>query len=187
MVVMNEQPKDLRMARVGLGKRQGFANKTSQVLAQGIEPALNMVGLSAFLADRLMAFPVKNALIGVPEIAERVATNIRCWNTSPEWQTTGFATIPDEIGHNLPGAATQGHPYPALVDLLEYKRPQFVQFQRIVQLGFGQGRFQRGQALGPILIRSATVRREMPKTRSMPRRLRRSSTACFTWARVRSS
>jgi len=39
------------MKTVGLGKRQGFAHKADQLLAQGVQPALDMVGLAAVFAD----------------------------------------------------------------------------------------------------------------------------------------
>ena len=76
------------MKTVGLGKGQGFADKASQSLTQGVEPALDMVGLAAILADRLMAVSGKHALIGVPEIAERAAACVGAWDASPEVQTT---------------------------------------------------------------------------------------------------
>ena len=81
------------MKTVGLGKRQGFANKPRQALAQGIEPALDMVGLAAVFPDRLMAVRRKDALIRLPEIAERAAARIGAREASPEVQTTGL-TLP---------------------------------------------------------------------------------------------
>jgi len=59
--------------------------------------------------------------------------------------------IADEVGHNLPGAATQGHPTPALVVFLEHKRPHFIPFQDIIHLGRGQRFFHRWQARCPLL------------------------------------
>ena len=43
-----------------------------------------------------------NALVGIPEIAERVTTHVSRRYSSPEAETTWFAVIPDEVGHNLP-------------------------------------------------------------------------------------
>lgn len=86
------------MKMVGFGKGQGFADTSSQALAQGIEPTLDTVGLTAVFADRLMTVSGKDALIRIPEIAERVATGVGVWNAPPELQATGFGAVTDEEG-----------------------------------------------------------------------------------------
>ena len=82
-------------------------------MAQGVEPALDMVGFAAVFADRLMAVSGKDTLIRLPEVAERMAAGIGAWDASPELQTNGFAAVTDEIGHNLARAAAQGNPAPS--------------------------------------------------------------------------
>jgi hypothetical protein len=49
-----QKPKNELMKTVGLGKRQSFPTETSQPLAQGVEPALGVGGLTAVFADRLV-------------------------------------------------------------------------------------------------------------------------------------
>jgi hypothetical protein len=139
------------MKTVGFGKREGFAHEAGQPLAQGIEPALDMVGFAAVFANRLMAVSGENAPISLPEIAERRAACVGAWDAPPEVQATGFTAVANEVGDNLPCTATHGHPHPPLVSFLEHKRPHFIQLQHIIQLSGGQRRFQRRQVLGPVL------------------------------------
>ena len=136
------------MKTVGLGKRQGFTNETSQSLAQGVEPALDMVGFAAVFADRLMTVSGKHALIRVPGITERVATGVGAWNAPPELQTTVAVRSPMKW-HNLACAAAQGNPHPALIGLPEHERPHVIQLQHIFRLSSNQRRFQWGQVLRP--------------------------------------
>ena len=81
------------MKPIRLGERQGFANEASQPLPQGIEPTLNMVGLAAIFTRRLMAVSGKDALISLPEIAERAAARLSAQNASPEGQAIGLGAV----------------------------------------------------------------------------------------------
>lgn len=65
------------------GKGQGFAYEPSQALAQGVEPALNVLGLATVFAHRLMTVGSENTLVGIPEIAERVAARVGARDASP--------------------------------------------------------------------------------------------------------
>jgi hypothetical protein len=100
------------MKQVGLGKRQGFTNEASQALAQGVEPALDMGGLPAVFTKRLMPVRVKNVLVSVPEIAERLTAHIHGRDASPQLETARCAAVPNEVGHYLTCAAAQGDPNP---------------------------------------------------------------------------
>jgi hypothetical protein len=62
---------------------------------------------------------------------------------------TRFSAIPNEVRHNLTGTPTQGHPDPALLIFFEHKRPDFIQFQYILQTSFRQCLFQGRQHLRP--------------------------------------
>ena len=106
-----------------------------------------MIGLPAIFAHGLMPIQGENSLISIPAIIERAAALVRQRDASPELKTTGLRAVTDEVGHDLPSAATQGHPHPALVGFLEHERPQLIQFQHIIRLGRGQLRFQ-GRQLG---------------------------------------
>jgi hypothetical protein len=170
---MNEQPKSKRMELIRFGKGQGFAHEAGQALAQGVEPALDMSGLTTGLTHRLMPVGGENTPVSLPKITERVAARVGARNASPEVQTTGFAAVTDEVRHNLAGAAAQRPPYPALIGFLEHKRPQFVQFQHVLHLGFDQRRFH-GRESPPSFPSSAPgVLRERPNMRAMPRKLAR--------------
>ena len=109
-----------------------------------------MIGLSAVFAHRLMAIQGKNTLVGIPEVAERVAPLASERNSPAELQTTGFAVVANEIGHNLSRATTQGYPNPPLIFFPQHKRPYFIEFPHVIHLGFieriGQGR----QLLRPV-------------------------------------
>lgn len=70
---MNEEVQQSVMQIVASGKSQGATGEAAQALTQGIEPPLDMAGLAAVLANGLMAIRGENALVSVPEIAERMA------------------------------------------------------------------------------------------------------------------
>jgi hypothetical protein len=91
------------MKAIQLGKGQGFANKPSQALTQGIEPTLDMVGFPAVFADRLMTVDGENRLVRIPEIAARVAAFVGARDAQPEVQTTRFTAVTDS--HHVVAAA----------------------------------------------------------------------------------
>src|SRR5690606_35054706 len=118
---MDKELKCPFMEAIRLGKGQGLADKTSQALTQGVEPALDMVGLSTMLSDGLMPLWIEDVAVGLPKIAKRTAAHVRGRNPPPQLQTTGFAAIADKVSDNLPGTATQRHPNPTFIGLLEDK------------------------------------------------------------------
>jgi hypothetical protein len=120
-------------------------------LAQRVEPTLDMSRLAAILTDRLMAIPGENALVSLPKITERMTARVSQRNPSPQLETTDFAAVANEVGHDLAGTPTQGHPHPALVGFLQDERSQLVQFQPILQLGLGQRCFHSRQLSDPAL------------------------------------
>jgi hypothetical protein len=93
-----------------LEKERVLRTKRASRWRKVIKPALNMVGLPTVFTHRGLPLPVKNALVGIPELTERVTADICRWNAPPELETTGFRAIPDEVHHNLPRAPTQDHP-----------------------------------------------------------------------------
>lgn len=106
------------MSRIGLGKGQGFANKACQALTQGIEPTLDMTGLTSVLAHRLMAVTRENPLVGIPKITERGTTLVGQRDALPQLQATGLAAISDEVSHNLSGTTTQRHPQLTMTSIM---------------------------------------------------------------------
>jgi len=106
--VVNEEAKNSLVKPVGFGKREGFANETRQALAQGIEPAFDMIGLAAFLAYRLMAITGENQGVSAPEVAERIAAFPGAWDALPQAQATGLAAVTDEPGDNNAGVDLWG-------------------------------------------------------------------------------
>jgi hypothetical protein len=51
------------MKAIRSGKRRGFANEAGQTLPQGIESALDTVGLTAVFADRLVTVSRENTVV----------------------------------------------------------------------------------------------------------------------------
>ncbi len=83
------------------------------------------------LSPLLCAAPASDdRLICYPEIREAVTSTIAVWNGLPQALTRLFAPIPNRISHHLTCLAAQGNPNPGVVPFFEYKRPQFIQFQR---------------------------------------------------------
>ena len=71
---------------------------------------LDMCRLSALFAHRLVSVIRKYLLISSPEVAEGAVSLVLGWDTFPEFAAGLFATIADDIGHNLASAATQTSP-----------------------------------------------------------------------------
>ena len=67
------------------------------------------------LVDLSMAFTVENMAVGLPFIAEPVATGIVVWDLFLEMNGTGLRPIPNPIRSNLACPAIQGQPQPALM------------------------------------------------------------------------
>ena len=66
---MDEQLQGQLVKVVGLGKRERFANKSSQALSQGVIPAFDMGGFACFLAHGAVRCGIKGQLIRFPEVA----------------------------------------------------------------------------------------------------------------------
>ncbi len=113
-----------------LGKRQRHADKTGEPLPQGVIPALHVSGFSRLFPHCCVLLLRDDRLIRYPEIREAVTSTITVWNGLPQALTRLFAPIPNRISHHLTCLAAQGNPNPGVVPFFEYKRPQFVQFQR---------------------------------------------------------
>src|SRR5690606_4476982 len=135
----------------------------------------------------LVTISGNNMLVRLPKITERITAPVGPGNALPQVQTTGLAAIPDEIGHALAGPPTQRHPDPAFVRFLQHKRPHLIQFQHVIQPASPSVVSRGGNCCAHCSSHLATVRRDTPNTRSMPRRLSRSNTARLTCWRVCSS
>ena len=70
------------------------------------------------------------------------------WNALPQTLARLFTPITQRLADHLTRLAAQGYPYTDLVGFFEYKRPQFIQFQRggsgILWIGGHQSRAERG-------------------------------------------
>ena len=58
-------------------------------------------------------------MICLPEISVTMSAAIAGRYLLPELSTSGSASVADDIGHDLPGGATQGNPDPAFIGTLE--------------------------------------------------------------------
>ncbi len=114
---MNEEFQSNFVKKIRLGKREGFADKTSQSLTQGVIPTLNMSRLTGLFAHGLMIGPqgAKNGLISLPKVAEGGALSILWGDPRPQAPGAFFAPSADEIGHNLSSPPTEGYPDPPFV------------------------------------------------------------------------
>jgi hypothetical protein len=68
IVAMEKEVQASIMHKHGFGKRERFANKTSQTLSQRVIPALHMSRFSGFLPDRCMLLFCNHSLVGLPKI-----------------------------------------------------------------------------------------------------------------------
>jgi len=98
---------------VGLREGQGLSCKAAKALPKGAVPAFNMICFPRFLSHG--GIVGKNLVVGVPVVAECAATPILGRNPLPKLLRTLRTAVPDVVGHNLPCAATERDPNPALV------------------------------------------------------------------------
>lgn len=120
--MVDEESQQTIMDVIPFGKGEGFAGKASETLAQGVEPPLDMSGLTFFFANHAVKVKVKDIGIGLPAITRGTAQVI-AGNTPPQLQGSCFAAICEPVGHDLVGAATQCQPQPAFLPLTANERP----------------------------------------------------------------
>ena len=89
--------------------------------------------LARFFAHALLG-SLRQDLIGLPKIAERMTTPLGIGNASPQAFTRFLAMVTNNERNNLARATTQSGPEPAFVGFSADKRPHFIQFQHIVGL-----------------------------------------------------
>jgi hypothetical protein len=109
------------MIEIVFRERQSLTDVARVRLSQGVIPTFHVTGLPRFLADTAMRFFRKNFLVGFPEVTKRVTRFIRFRDQLPESATRRYASITDDMGHDLPGAPTQGGPESALFTLFQDK------------------------------------------------------------------
>ncbi len=96
-------------------------------MPEGAIKALDMIGLSGFFTDGVMAFGWKYVFIGRPEIRIADGTlSINGWQGFPECLRPLVASIPDMDPDNLAGIPVDSQPNPLFVITIFDKRPQFV-------------------------------------------------------------
>jgi hypothetical protein len=136
-----------------LGKRQRFPDVTGIPLTQRVVPAFHMGGFSGLFADAAVRFDREHGDIRLPEIADTDAGPIGLRNPLPQPTTGAFAVIANDKRNNLSRATTQHRPQPAFPRPLADKRPDFIDFQVVIGVGWLQRRAQGRQGLEFFLSR----------------------------------
>ena len=144
---MQEQAQAYLVHRVRFGKRERLANKPPDPLAQRIVPPLDMVGLPALFADRVMLLIRNDLLISVPEVRINRSPLVGRRDARPQQMARGLAAVADSRGDNLAGSSAEREPNPALVLLEADERPEFIEFQRLVEFCFHERLLQGRQEL----------------------------------------
>lgn len=135
------------MIFLGLGKRQRFAHKPAQALAQRVVPSLDVGRFSGLLADTAVIL-AKHRLVRLPEVAHRLRMAVRWRYVLLEFLASVCAAPAHGIGHDLARAPTQPNPYPRFVGFFLHKRPKFIEFKHVFRLGGQQLFTQAGQIFG---------------------------------------
>ena len=131
----------------GLGKRQGFANKSAHALAQRIIPALDVGRFPRLLADAAVIL-AKNRLVRLPKVAHCLRLGVCLWDALLELLASVCAAPAHGIGHDLERTPTQAYPYPRFVGFFLHKRPKFIEFKHVAALGGQQLFTQARQTFG---------------------------------------
>src|SRR5215211_4141141 len=138
------------MRSVQFGKCQRLTSEASQVLTQGVVPALLMCRLPRVFAHLLVSIDRKHGSISTPEVPEGATATVIRRNGVPQALTGGFTVIAHYPGDNLACAPTQDCPHPAFVPSSRHERPQFIDFQHIFGLSRQQA-FPQGRQLSDML------------------------------------
>jgi len=93
------------------------------VLAQGIIPALNVMGLPGLFIHRLVLIIRNNAWVGVPEITITDRLLIRGRNSRPQEKARRFISITDGVSDHFTSVTTQSNPDPNFVRFTKDKGP----------------------------------------------------------------
>ena len=100
--------------RVDFGKGQSAAHQPSQSLAQGVVEALDVTSLTLPFTG-VMLFGWQDGLIGFPKVTVTQSGFVALGNALPQQPTSSDAARTQSISYDLPGAAAQSQPQPALV------------------------------------------------------------------------
>ncbi len=111
------------------GYGQRHAHKTSQTLAQGVVPSLDVGRFSRLFSHRCMLLLWDHRRVGRPERRFAVSLPISLRNRFPQPLARPFAPIAHRISDRLSRLAAESNPNPGVVCFFEYKRPELVQFQ----------------------------------------------------------
>lgn len=165
---------------VAFWKRQGFSDKSTNSLPQGVVPTFDVVCFARLFADHAVSASFDDFAVGLPKIAERHTSSVCFGNQSPKSPATFRTPVADEIWHNLPRSAAKSHPNPPFETLWINKWPHFVQLQNIRFFRRQQRLYDVGERIGLFLIHLKAVTWLMPKVRPKPRDEERSCAARTT-------
>ena len=157
-----------------LRKRQGLPNIARIPLPERVVPPFHRRCLASLFAHAAMRLDRKYGGLRGPNVTATGIASILFGNSVPQAPTGAFTMIADHEGHNLPGSPTPHRPQPLFPGALTHKRPHLLDFQPVIGLRWLQGRLQRRSRLDFFLIQSASVFRDTPKLRLLPRILGRS-------------
>lgn len=114
-----------------LGERERLAHQTTTPLPQRVVESLDMVRLSALLADGPMAFGRDDRRVGLPKVGVTDGTlPVHCWKRGPQLPRRRLGPPTNGDPDDFPRVAVDGKPDPDLPALFPDKRPQFITFQR---------------------------------------------------------
>lgn len=162
------------MPSITFGKRQRFTHIPSQALAERVIPAFLMGSLAGLFPHTPMGFLGEHRLIGLPEVTVTGTLAKGGRDAMPQAPTGAFTMVANHKGQNMPRAAQQHRPEPPFVHAFSDKTPRLIDLQDIIGLRGRECLLQRRQGLDFFLIQAASVFRDTPKIRLIPRILGRS-------------
>lgn len=98
------------MILIRFGKGQRLPNVAAHSLTQGVVPPFHMRSLPSFFPNTLMGFSREDVLVGMPKITEGVAVLVFFWNTLPQTEAGGIASVANGEPHDLARSAAHRCP-----------------------------------------------------------------------------
>jgi len=123
-------------------ERERLSHEASQPLTQNVVEALNMARLPRALPGRSVLGFRQHLGISCPEVGVKQAYFVSAGNALPQQAAGLLAPAAEGVSNDLASATALRQPHPTLVFAPENKRPEFIEFQRIVAL---RGRQSCGQ------------------------------------------
>jgi hypothetical protein len=123
IVVVQEEEQAKLVHLVFLAEAECLAHQASKSLTQRVVEAFDVIGLTFFFTHGPVLPLGKDGAIRLPEVSVGSLGTVGFGNATPKHTASGFTSVAQSAGDDLPSTTAQCKPNPALVRLTSHKRP----------------------------------------------------------------